>query len=272
MSIISVYFPIILAIIGVSTQSLGYVLQKVGIVEFNNFKQFLSNKKFYIWLIGTLCTVIGTILFFSALPLSNISTIQPIIGIGPAIVAILSYFIFKSNLHKNEKIGIGFTVFGIIFLSIDTNALASELVIKEVDFFFISVLIIFIIFLISVVLMKIRLLDIGLEEGIIAGLFGGFSSIYAKIGFFYLFNLQIHWSLFVLINTQAVSFILLQKGLHSGKVEKVTSVFTGMSILVPLMIGIVFFGEKIGIFTIIGILIIILGSIMLTRVYSDVIK
>ena len=264
--------PILMGIVGISIQSIGYVLQKIGIIHYKSLKQFVRDDKFNIWLLGTAIAFLGASLFFLALPLSSISIIQPIIGIGPAVVAIFGFFILKSNLHKYELIGIFLTVLGIFFLSYELNPNVSYLNINEFDFFLISVIIISIIISISNILYRFNFFDLGIEEGIISGVFGGFSSIFGKIGVFYLLeSFTIHWALIALLFTQLISFILFQKGLHSGKMEKVVSVFTAMAILLPIAIGILFFGEILNVINILGIFIILIGSVMLAKQYTSLI-
>ena len=264
--------PILLAISGVTTQSIGYVLQKIGMTEFKSLKQFTSQKNFPKWLIGTVMTFIGATVFLLTTPLSNISVIQPIVGIGPAIVAIFGYFVLKTHLDKMEAMGIILTIIGIIFLSINLSSKPSTLEIEELEFFYITVILFALIFFLTLVLMQLNMFDLGIEEGIIAGLFGGFSTIYAKLGFGYLYSLNLHWTLFVLINTQTIAFILFQRALvGKGKVAKVVSVYTGMSILAPVLLGIFFFGESLSSINILGILFILIGSLVLTKQYSELI-
>ncbi|MFV2016565.1 MAG: hypothetical protein ACC656_14135, partial [Candidatus Heimdallarchaeota archaeon] len=165
-----------------------------------------------------------------------------------------------------------FTVTGILLLSYELNTEVSFLNIGEVEFFMISIVVISISITMSNMLCRFNIFDRGIEEGIISGVFGGFSSIFGKIGIFYLFNnFSIHWTLIALIVTQLISFILFQKGLHSGKMVKVVSIFTSMAILLPIIMGLLFFGETLNIINIFGISIILIGSILLTKQYTSLI-
>ena len=263
--------PISMAITGVSIQSVGYVLQKIGLEEYSSIKEFYNTSKFRIWILGFLLAFSGSLLFFLALPLSSISVIQPIIGIGPAIVTVFGYFVLKTNLHRNEIIGICLTIIGIFFISYGLESHVSHLNIDEIRFLYLTITIISIIIIFSSFLYRFQLYDLGVEEGILSGVFGAFSSIFGKIGFEKLLNFELHWAIFALVITQTISFLLFQKGINEGKMEKVVSIFTSTAILFPILIGIIFFGEVLNIVNIFGILIILLGVILLTKQYSSLI-
>lgn len=264
-------FPIVLGIFGISVQAIGFMLQKSGLTEFVGIKKFIFSEKFKYWLLGTFFAFSGAIMFFLALAMSSISTIQPIIGIGPAVVTIFGFFIFNTKLHRNELLGIVFTVLGIFFLSFDLHPAVSILHANEFDFLMISIAIMALAITISNILYRLNYYDVGIEEGLISGVFGGFSSIFAKLGIPTLLEFNFHWAIFALIITQGISFVLFQKGLKLGKMAKVVSVFTGMAILLPIVIGLLFFGESINTVNIVGIITIIFGSFLLAKKYSSLI-
>jgi drug/metabolite transporter (DMT)-like permease len=263
--------PLLIGIIGISVQSIGFTLQKIGLSKYSTVKQFIHSDKFSLWILGTVFAFLGALTFFLALTYSSLSTIQPIIGIGPAVVTIFGFVILKTKLHKNEAIGIGLTVVGIFFLSFELNPTVSYLNINEVDFLMIAIIIIASFVTVTNILYRLKYYDVGIEEGLISGVFGGFSSIFGKIGIEKLLNQEIHWALLVLLFTQIISFLFFQKGLQRGKMEKVVSVFTGMAILLPILIGLLFFGETLNVVNIIGVIIIISGAFLLAKKYSTLI-
>ena len=111
---------ILLAILGVTVMSFGYLFQKIGLKEMETLKFIFNTKHGLIWIIGTILTFLGSLLFFVSLGFGDLTVIQPITGLSPAIVTILSVVVFKTTLHKNELYGILTSVFGIVCISYRT--------------------------------------------------------------------------------------------------------------------------------------------------------
>ena len=114
-------------------------------------------------------------------------------------------------------------------------------------------------------------LDAGLMEGIIAGVTAGMASIYAKIGLNYFLNVHIlHWTLLAFIIMQATAFYALQKALHHGRMDKIITIFTSISILLPVGFGVMFLAEMINVLNIFGMILILTGVILLAKNYSEI--
>lgn len=260
----------ILAIFSVILLQIGYVGQKSGIKAFNIFSTSkiagFKARIFHIWLIGTLLTILGTILFFYALTLGNLSSIQPIQGLGPVIIAILSVFILKDSLLSREWSGIGLVTIGIILLSIFIQSSNSNEFIDEFAIIVTSIFLIVLTAVTGILLQRYGQTGRGMVEGLISGLFAGLASVFAKLGLPPLLeSFSLHWGLIALIIAQILAFIILQRGFSLGNVTKVASLFTSMSILGPVLYGIYLFHEPFHIVQGFGIILIIMGAILLSK-------
>ena len=266
---------IIIALIGITLLQFGYVFQKLGVHTFGNIKNLtesillIKNKYFQRWLLGTLLTTLGTIIFFIALAFGSLSVLQPLQGIGPAILIVINYLFVKNViLHKVELFGILLSCIGIIIISFHTSSTESILF-NESYLIFNSTFILIVCSIIGFLLEKLNKFDLGLFEGFMAGIFAGFSSIFAKIGLSFLLKFQFHWTIVFLLISQIVAFVLLQKGLHFGKVEKVVTLFTTFGIIIPVLFGIFIFGEILDVYIILGVATILLSAYLLAKNYGQ---
>lgn len=267
----SQFFGFLVALISVILLQFGFIFQKSGLIELKTFdirtskRALLFTKAFTIWVIGSLLTIIGALAFFYALTLGNLSQLQPLQGLGPLIIGLLSYFILKDKLLSYEWVGIFLSVIGLLFLTALSQTSINQATIDEALILIISVIILFMAYAFGFFIKKLNILGIGIFEGFMAGILAGFASVFAKIGLPSLIDsFNIHWAIFALIFSQITAFVLLQKGFSLGNVAKVASIFTITSILNPVFFGIVFFSEPFNIELGIGIVLILLGGILLS--------
>ena len=264
-------FSILMALIGVTIMSFGYLFQKIGLKDMKTLKVIYNSRSGMIWLFGTGLTFLGSFLFFIALGYGDLTIIQPITGLSPAIVTILSLVVFKTTLHKNELYGIVLSVLGIGFISYRTVDSTSSISLTKDVLNNFSIVTSMIIIILVIALNYVHSLDAGLMEGIIAGVTAGMASIYAKIGLNYYLNGHIlHWTLLAFIIMQATAFYALQKALHHGRMDKIITIFTSISILLPVGFGVIFLAEMINIINIFGMILILTGVILLAKNYSEI--
>ena len=262
---------VLLAIIGVVIMSFGYLFQKIGLKEFQGIRSFYKNKYGFIWMTGTFLTFGGSLLFFIALGFGDITIIQPITGLSPAIVTVLGVVVFNTVLHRNEVLGIILSVVGIIFVSYRVTGQVQSLFISELILNYFSIGASISILLLVLALNWLPSSDTGLIEGILAGITTGLSSIYAKIGLNYLIDSGIfHWSILAFIVLQTAAFISLQRALSHGRMDKIVTIFTSISILLPVGFGIIFLAEMINFLNILGMIMILIGVILLAKNYSEI--
>ena len=263
--------PILVAVIGVTIISFGYLFQKIGLKEFTGFATFYKNRYGIIWMGGTGLTFLGSLLFFISLGYGDITVIQPITGLSPAIVTILGVIVFRTSVHRNEVIGIICSIAGIFFVSFrsmgqDLSPLLSESFLA--NFTYIAS---FGIIILVIVLNFIPTLDTGLVEGILGGITASLASIYAKVGLtIFITTNTLHWTLLAFMIMQTTAFISLQKALKHGRMDKIITIFTNVSILIPVGFGILFLAEMINPVNVFGMLLILGGVILLAKNYSEV--
>lgn len=70
------------------------------------------------YLLGALLIGSGPFWFNAAIATGNSSIVAPIAGAYPALFALLSYFVFRQPITRQQKYGIALTLFGIIALSV----------------------------------------------------------------------------------------------------------------------------------------------------------
>ena len=264
---------IILGIIGVIFNQIGFVIQKLGVhILFTESGPLFNNKDFWTWVLGTLLTTVSAIIVFIAISIGQISIVQSLTGFGPVVIAILVTFYFKEKLLPIEWFALFISSVGVIFLSLASFSVGtSEHLLDEQDFFLVSTFLIGSILIFGWFLKNVHYLQLqpGFTEGIISGLIGGFPSLFAKLAIANLLSLHIfHWSIFALIGTQIIAFLLLQKGFHlASNIAIVVNLFTSMSILLPVVLAIVFYNEKIVVLQLVGVLLLLVADIFLgTRV------
>ena len=88
-------------------------------MKIKSIKLVLPKEKRTIWFLLT-NGILLTIALFSinyALTIGQSSVVSPISSSYPALFAILAYFVFKDRLTKQQILGIGITLFGVISLS-----------------------------------------------------------------------------------------------------------------------------------------------------------
>ena len=264
-------FSILIAIAGVTIMSFGYLFQKIGLKDFTTLKAMYKNKNGLIWLVGTALTFLGSFLFFFALGFGDLTIIQPITGLSPAIVTILSLVVFGTTLHKNELIGIATSIIGIVFVSYRTTSAETIFYLSPIVLDYFSVITSMILLLLIIALNYVHSLDAGLIEGVLAGLTAGMASIYVKIGLNYFLDQHIvHWTLLGFILMQSAAFISLQRALRHGRMDKIITIFTNINIILPVGFGILFLNEMVNVPNIIGMLLILLSVILLAKNYSEI--
>ena len=264
-------FDILIAVTGVTIMSFGYLFQKIGLsTEMINL-QMLKSKDGLIWLVGTGMTVLGSLLFFIALGSGDLTVIQPITGLSPAIVVILNFVVLKTKIHKNEIIGIIASILGIILITYRTGAAVTTFNLSSNVLNYFSIVSSAILVILIITLNYIPSLDAGLIEGIIAGLTAGMASIYVKIGLNMFLSQQIiHWTLLAFIIMQTTAFIALQRALHHGRMDKIITIFTNINIFLPVGFGILLLNEMVNSINFLGMILIIAGVLLLAKNYSEI--
>jgi len=108
----------ITAILAAFSVNIGKVCQKRGtqslpLIQFNLpvLASYFSN---FWWLIGFSMDVGGAVMTLISLGMAPVSVVQPILGCGPGIVAVASYFLTSDRLRNSDWVAAGICVLGTI--------------------------------------------------------------------------------------------------------------------------------------------------------------
>ena len=155
---------------------------------------------------------------------------------------------------------------GVIFLAIpEQNYQAVTDIVNQGIIFNVSVLSMLAVVIIGYLQYAFKIFKVGIFESVVVGILGALPSLYAKIAIPELLNTfnNYHWSIIALILSQLAAFIFFQRGIHKGNFPIVASIFTALTILIPVIIASIWMSENISFIQIIGIIMIVIGAISL---------
>ncbi|MEM2108891.1 MAG: EamA family transporter [Candidatus Odinarchaeota archaeon] len=279
---------IYLAVLSAILFGLGNVLQKKGLTQltvltvkgfFKNFISVVVNllKNLY-WLAGMITGVIAWFIYVEALSLGDLIVVKPIINLNLVVIIVLSLVFLKEKLRKHETFFISLIILGVILLSYDSRV-TGVTVINEA--FLIGLVVLLSLAIVVLNLFKFTgtrgeyaiSLSAGLAYGI-AEVFTkwlsiqGFSSTPFPDKILYFFMSPIFWSLALFT---VFGFILKQTALSQGRACISIPLINALSIIIPVIISIIIFGEEIillfsgvfllpySLFRIIGVIIIVVA-------------
>lgn len=259
-------------LLGTSILNIGVLLQKSEVTQLPtisliNLKvtvlSFLKCKK---WILGTSLTSLGWLMYFLALTLAPVSIITPLNNSGVIILAIIAVKYFHERLSNIEWFGFVIILLGILTISITvidtTTALVPEM---DLNLLFLFLVLLGFVTLIIGVIVKIRVpLYFPHYLGISSGIYGGLGAICTKIISLFLDDfLIIVLCLLGLLVFQSLSFVFLQAAFQKEKAMIIVPLFNSFSTLIPVILGITFFGEFLSLIQIFGIVMILFGSSLL---------
>jgi len=122
---VSIWTAIALSVVATSCYQAGLVMQKIAadsmprltlsLRQHHVFHAFLRSP---LWLAGIAVTTAGWIFFLKALANAPVSIVQPVLGAGLALLALISVFFLKEEVRFPEWVGIAFMISGIVLLGI----------------------------------------------------------------------------------------------------------------------------------------------------------
>lgn len=127
------WVPILLAVLATSGMNFGLALQKRAAVRLpriglrGNRGVLAAFLKSRLWRRGLCLNVAGYGLFFYALTRAPVSTVQPVLGFGLAVLALFCVLYLKEKLRLREWCGIGCLVTGVALLGLTARALPARL-------------------------------------------------------------------------------------------------------------------------------------------------
>eukprot|EP00286_Rhodomonas_abbreviata_P026468 CAMPEP_0181308686 /NCGR_PEP_ID=MMETSP1101-20121128/11603_1 /TAXON_ID=46948 /ORGANISM="Rhodomonas abbreviata, Strain Caron Lab Isolate" /LENGTH=331 /DNA_ID=CAMNT_0023415101 /DNA_START=239 /DNA_END=1231 /DNA_ORIENTATION=+ len=176
----------ILAIAAALSVNVGKVCQKRGtqdlpLLQCNStvLRMYVAN---YWWLLGFAMDVGGALLTLTALAMAPVSVVQPILGCGPGIVAVFSYFLTSDRLRTSDWAASGLCVLGTIgvgLTSVDSGGGPEEM--------FVSVAVLLLLFFMlsatgSEMMYRSRLLPLEVASSVSAGVCFGLSACSTRCG------------------------------------------------------------------------------------------
>ncbi|XP_020960902.1 probable magnesium transporter NIPA9 isoform X3 [Arachis ipaensis] len=259
---------IVLTVAATAGNNIGKILQKKGTVilpplslKLKVIRAYAFNK---IWVIGFLMDIGGALLMLRALSLAPVSVIQPVSGVGLAILSIFSHFYLKEIMNAVDWVGIALAGVG----TIGVGAGGEEQEAATLSIFHIPCLafVVAILFLYRYCLMEgleyagvieenkrcyiqmeydvVEEIIYGLESGILFGM----SSVISKMGFLFLeqgfHQLLVPLCIIFSVCCSGTGFYYQTRGLKHGRAIVVSTCAAVASIVSGVLAGMLALGER----------------------------
>ncbi|CAM6111856.1 unnamed protein product [Calypogeia fissa] len=268
--------------------NIGKVLQKQGTKGLPQLTLKLKVIQSYLlsgtWLTGVAVDVLGGLLMLRAVSQAPVSVVQPVSGVGLAVLAVFSHFYLRESMHTLDWLAVTMAAAGTIGVGIT----GEEQKKVEVSLFR---LLLFVIFLLVFFFLLNRWKQAGKQQlhsrshesnmevmdemsaGLQAGAFFGLSAVVCKLGFIMADHevspLCIPAGIAASIACSAGGFFCQTKGLRDGRAVVVSTCAAVASIVTGVLVGFLALGEKLPVssvgrvFLCLGWAFIILGIILL---------
>ena len=235
-------------------------------------KGFLTSGK---WLLGTLATTIGWVLFVKATDLGEVSIVQPLMSVGDLYLILLAVIFLKEKMVSIEWLGLALTVIGACTLGVDAKIVEPAGI--NWHRFLIFTLCAVAALIASLVFAK-RSSRIEVPMAIAVGVGFGMGAVLTELMTAYLSVNNLHlesWDgilnpiLPFMIGANVIGLVLLQAAFQRGRAAVIVpvqlSVVNGMVVLA----GVLVFSEIITPLRLVGIALIVIGTALLQLVPRD---
>ncbi|TFF96998.1 MAG: hypothetical protein EU547_05590 [Promethearchaeota archaeon] len=310
--IFTVIGGIILSLLATFCYAIGFVLQKMGLLQglpelhFNrgiktilkSFLQFFENK---LWISGFLLSLIGWIPFMVAVSLVGIVVVQPLTGVGLIVSLIASHILLNEKISFIEAISAGLLVFAPLLITFagitDVSLNLFEFLVPFLIYFILSLIFSSLSFYISKKMNNKRyeatfLTITGVILNANAILFTnimsqalkdaninliscfGWAEVIFGIFWFDYYHFWAFISFWGLAIFFLIGFIFYQSGFQKGKASTMYLIINSLSIIIPIIVGIFIFNQN---FQNIGlfilaVIIIILADMNLSKYQAEIEK
>ncbi|KAL1353425.1 hypothetical protein HN51_017373 [Arachis hypogaea] len=253
---------IVLTVAATAGNNIGKILQKKGTVilpplslKLKVIRAYAFNK---IWVIGFLMDIGGALLMLRALSLAPVSVIQPVSGVGLAILSIFSHFYLKEIMNAVDWVGIALAGVG----TIGVGAGGEEQEAATLSIFHIPCLA-FVVAILFVLLnggLRIcrrhrreqEMMEYDVVEEIIygleSGILFGMSSVISKMGFLFLeqgfHQLLVPLCIIFSVCCSGTGFYYQTRGLKHGRAIVVSTCAAVASIVSGVLAGMLALGER----------------------------
>jgi len=235
----------------------GNILESVGLRAANSVKSLAKNK---FWLGGLFLSVVATLLYYAAMAKYNISLVQPFMALNPALTAILGWKILGEKMSRKIALAIALIFLGILIdgtlAGEDPGGHYSE---KKLWIYAGATLA-----FLAVACLVFRKPEI--VDSLCAGTGFGISAVFYKsISLNGLFPPPVDLRIFVFAVLYMAAFFCSQIGLRRGRALFVIPLSAAVGLIVPVLGGLVVFGEPFPFQKIIVIVLVFVGSVLFVR-------
>ncbi|TXT67129.1 MAG: membrane protein of unknown function [Promethearchaeota archaeon] len=280
--IVTIILGILLALIATVCFSMGFVLQKKGLMQglpelsfeeglrslAESFFEFLTNK---IWISGLLLGIIGWIPFIVAVGMVGILVVQPITSLGLIIFLISSVKILDEKVRPLEvysAVLLGFAPILIAFSKISEITInLYEFFIPFLIFFFVSIILAFVFYFLAkfkkntsiegvlITIMGVILNAIGTiftniftqayqDANVSLFSWSGWAEIIFGIFWFDIYHIWLCISLWGMGIFFLLGVLFYQSGFQKAKASIVYLIINSLSIVIPILVGLFVFQQR----------------------------
>ena len=247
------------------TQS-GYFFWKIAADQ--KTSSLIKNKK---WILGLVSTIVGWLLFVKATNIGEISLIEPLMSAGDLFLILLAVLFLKERLTKAEWLGVFITVLGAIMLSSGgINNRHDNMNWTRLSHF-IELFLLIHIFLGFIVYKKIKL---ELTLALIVGLNFGMGAVLTELMTGYLTSKSYSLSTFhffynpifpFMMGANLISLYTIQLAFQKGRASVIVPIQLSIASALSVIGGAMVFNETIPLVRIMGIILIVMGSILISN-------
>ena len=275
---------ILIMLVSTSMMNIGAVIQKKAVDRLPPFegRPVLENVRNVmrtpLWLCGWMMGLAAIVSNMAALGMADISTIQPLNGFGLAVLAIFSRYYLGERLTPLTLLGVGAVIVGVVLIGVTATESREFTETRELlaSYTHLRALLA----LGGAMAMIFALWAVARRSGRIAGVLYAFVAAASSVvgltfskGLFGIPHLVgwgtalIMWPMWVLaalmIPFSTLAMFLQQMSFQKGRAVVVTPVFAATSVVLPLAVGALVFGETVGWTTIAAVLSIVIGVVLL---------
>jgi len=258
--------------------SLGAVLQKVGADDAPEIGKapvketimgFIKNKT---WLLGVLLALMGFPILLLAFNFGGLIYTQPMVSVGILSIVLYSLIILKEKVSLTEMIGVVLIIIGPILIAYGSLDITSETpTISPI----VSIIFYIIVYVIIIVLLFISktIREKGKKKAVtfafITGIFMGTAAFSGRLSALYT-GLTSLFFVFMLAGNFGVGTISSQIMYQQGRAVITLTISNFFNIMLPVIAGIIVLSEKINLILSIGVIGIIIGCILVSKIQSGV--
>jgi len=235
----------------------GNILESMGLRAANSVKSLAKNK---FWLGGLFLSVIATLLYYAAMAKYNISLVQPFMALNPALTAILGWKILGEKMSRKIAFAVSLIFCGILIDGTLAGEVSGGLYSEKTLWLYAGATLA----LLAVVCLVFRKSEI--VDSLCAGTGFGLSAVFYKsISLEGLFPPPIDLRILVFTILYMAAFFCSQIGLRRGRALFVIPLSAAIGLIVPVLGGLVVFGEPFPLQKIVVVVLVLAGSVLFVR-------